>query len=217
MKIKITIPDSLKEIPLWRYQQFEKMKGDEQDDELIARLLVSNFCNIPFDLIDKLDVNTYNLAVQTIANALTEKPSLTKRFKFQGVEYGFIPKLDKMTMAEFVDCDTYITDIEQWHRLMAIFYRPIKKKIGIFYEIEEYEGSDKYCEIMKQVPVHYAMGAMVFFWNLGNKLATHMILSLEETLTEEQHIRLKQILETNGDGINPFTLLHKAMSSSLMK
>ena len=152
MRLKITIPDSLMEIPLWRYQEYERMKGNEEDSDLIARLLVSNFCNIPIGVVDRIDVATYHLAIETLTKVLTERPMLKKRFKFNGVEYGFIPNLDKMTMAEFVDCDTYISRVDQWHRLMAIFYRPVTKKFGKFYSIEEYEGSDKYCCLLYTSP-----------------------------------------------------------------
>ena len=217
MKIKITIPDSLMEIPLWRYQEYERMKGAEEDSELIAKLLVSNFCNIPIAFIDKIDVATYHLAVETLVNVLSERPRLQKRFKYKGVEYGFIPNLDKMTMAEFVDCDSYISKIDQWHRLMAIFYRPVKKKFGGLYSIEDYEGSDKYCEIMKKVPLHYLQGAMVFFWTLGNKLAIHTLQSSEQHLKESEITLLKEILQKSGTGINQYTHYLKEMFSSLTK
>ena len=217
MRLKITIPDSLMEIPLWRYQEYERMKGDEEDVGLIAKLLVSNFCNIPIGVVDRIDVATYHLAVETISNVLTEKPKLKRRFKWNGVEYGFIPDLDKMTMAEFVDCDTYISRVDQWHRLMAIFYRPVKKKFGKFYTIEDYEGSEKHCKTMKKVPLHYLQSAMVFFWSLGNKLAIHTLQSSVSNLKEEQATQLNKTLQINGDGINQSMDLLKEMFLDLRK
>ena len=217
MKLKITIPDSLMEIPLWRFQEYERMKGDEEDVELIAKLLVSNFCNIPIGVVDRIDVATYHLAVDTLSRVLTESPRLKKRFKWDGVEYGFIPNLDKMTMAEFVDCDTYISRVDQWHRLMTIFYRPIKKKFGKFYTIEDYEGSEKHHKIMKKVPLYYLQSAMVFFWSIANKLAIHTLQSSESNLKEEQVTRLNNLLLTSGGGINQSTDLLRAMFLDLRK
>ena len=42
-------------------------------------------------------------------------------------------------------------------------YRPIVAGKGEFCEIEPYEGSDKYSDVMKDAPVTVALGAMVFF------------------------------------------------------
>jgi hypothetical protein len=49
------------------------------------------------------------------------------------------------------------------HKAMAVLFRPIKKKQGTKYLIEDYEGSHKYSELMKEIPLDVVMGAMVFF------------------------------------------------------
>ena len=59
-----------------------------------------------------------------------------------GVEYGFIPVLDDMTLGEYVDLDENFTDWDKMHKAMSVLFRPIKLKKGDRYQIEEYDGMD---------------------------------------------------------------------------
>ena len=43
------------------------------------------------------------------------------------------------------------------HKALAVMYRPIVAGKGEFYEIEPYEGSDKYSDVMKDAPVTVAL------------------------------------------------------------
>ena len=49
------------------------------------------------------------------------------------------------------------------HKAMAVLYRPTKHQKNNFYLIEDYEGSDKYAEVMKDSPIQAALGSTVFF------------------------------------------------------
>ena len=74
---------------------------------------------------------------------------------------------------------------------MAVLYRPIKQKLGARYLIEDYEGSHKYSETMKQMPLGVVMGAMVFFYNLTNALLKAIPNYLEEELEKESRDLLR--------------------------
>ena len=41
------------------------------------------------------------------------------------VEFGFIPKLDNISLGEFVDLDSYMSDWDNMHKAMAVLYRPV--------------------------------------------------------------------------------------------
>ena len=98
---------------------------------------------------------------------------------------------------------------------MAVLYRPITFRKKDLYLIEEYEGTDKYAEIMKDSPVNVALGAIVFFYRLGNVLSTYLADSLTKELMEDQE--LKAHSETNGDGINQYMQSLKEISQNLKK
>ena len=104
-----------------------------------------------------------------------------------------------MSMGEFVDLDTYLGDWETMHRAMAVLYRPITKEHKDTYQIEPYETSDKYAEVMKYVGLGATYGAMLFFWNLSRALTRASLASLEEDLTEEITAQLDNLAKS-GDG-----------------
>jgi hypothetical protein len=131
------------------------------------------------------------------------------------VKFGFIPKLDDITLGEFVDLDNYIGDWQQIHKAMAVLYRPITFQKGDLYLIEEYEGSDKYSEIMEDAPVNVALGAVVFFYRLGNVLSSYLLDSLTEQMMKDKE--MVKDLEQNGVGINQYTQSLKEMSQNLKK
>jgi hypothetical protein len=112
-------------------------------------------------------------ADQTLMNVLkiiNDKPDFIQRFEYNGVEYGFIPKLDDISVGEFIDLDQYIKEGKQLHKIAAILYRPVTKRNGLNYDIEKYEGTSKYADIMMKVDYKVVLGALVFFYNLGNSL-----------------------------------------------
>ena len=38
-----------------------------------------------------------------LAEMFEQKPNLVQKFKMNGIEYGFIPNLDNMSLGEYVD------------------------------------------------------------------------------------------------------------------
>jgi hypothetical protein len=104
------------------------------------------------------------------------------------------------------------------HKAMAVLFRPITKKRKDLYDIEEYDGSDKYADYMKYMPLNVALGAVVFFYRLGMKLSRHTMSSSLSQMTKDQQSQVeKAFLERSGIGINQFMQLLEEMSQSLMK
>ena len=120
-----------------------------------------------------------------------------------GVEYGFIPDLDEMSLGEYIDLDNNASKWEQMHVAMNVLYRPIKtSKVGK-YNIEEYDV--KFPEVMKDMPLDAAIGSLFFFYNLGKELARHTILSLDNQA--EMEAIQEQLTSINDmDGTPQFML-----------
>lgn len=216
MKIELTIPTTLNDIKLAQYQKFLSIAKDNEESEFLQQKMVQLFCGI--DLKDVAQIRYKDVAEITanINNLFTKENHLIQRFKMGGVEFGFIPNLDEMSTGEYMDLDTYITDWDTMHNAMAVLYRPITNKMGNKYQIEEYKGSITYAEVMRHAPLDVVLGAMVFFYNLGNDLLKSTINYLEKN-QEVQDILTKHNLENVGDGIQVSMLLLKETLEDLMK
>ena len=201
MKFELNIPTELHEIKLAQYQKFLEIAKDNEDGEFLHQKMVQIFCNI--DLKDVAEIK-YRDVIE-ITNSIGKMFDVTNhkfinRFKMGGVEFGFIPNLDDMSFGEYTDLDTYISDWKEMHKAMAVLYRPIKKNgLNGTYEIEKYNGSITYSDVMKHAPLNVVLGANVFFYNLGNELLKSTVTYLENN-QEIQTILHQHNLDKDGDG-----------------
>jgi len=216
MKIELTIPTTLNDIKLAQYQKFLSIAKDNEESEFLQQKMVQLFCGI--DLKDVAQIRYKDVAEITanINSLFTKENAFIQRFKMGGVEFGFIPNLDEMSTGEYMDLDNYITDWDTMHNAMAVLYRPITNKLGNKYQIEEYKGSITYADVMRHAPLDVVLGAMVFFYTLGNDLLKSTINYLEEN-QELQNILNRHNLENVGDGIQVSMLLLKETLEDLMK
>lgn len=216
MKIELTIPTTLNDIKLAQYQKFLSIAKDNEDGEFLQQKMVQIFCGI--DLKDVASIRYKDVAEITtnINNLFTKENRFIQRFKIGGVEFGFIPNLDEMSTGEYMDLDTYIVDWDTMHNAMAVLYRPITNKLGNKYQIEEYKGSVTYADVIRHAPLDVVLGAMVFFYNLGNDLLKSTVNYLE-TNPQVQNILNKHNLANVGDGIQVSMLLLKETLEDLMK
>ncbi len=115
--------------------------------------------------------------------------NLKKIIVIEGVEYGFHPDLDSITLGEYADIETFIKNGVENHlaELMAVLYRPIKEKKNDIYIIDAYDGNIRLrAEEMKKMSAQQVQSALVFFYNLGKELSMILPLYLMERLTEMQ-------------------------------
>jgi hypothetical protein len=210
-KIQISIPTSLDDIPLGAYQEFMKVaaqnvseKGEynEGAEEIINAKALEHFCNVKPSQISALPMDLFNEVLGIVNTVLQEKPELKLTIEIQDqgkklVKLGFIPNMEKMTYAEFVDLNNYLEGWENAHKMMAVLYRPITQELGHKYAVMSYEGTDKWSDLMKAMPVSHAIAARLFFYGLMNELseATLKYLPLKQT----REFLNDRSLE-NGDG-----------------
>jgi hypothetical protein len=206
MKLQITIPTSLSEITLEQYQKFLSIAKDNPDGEFLQHKMVEIFCGIDLKNAAKISFKDVNEITSNLSNLFNQKYDLKKTFKLGNTEFGFITNLDEITLGEYTDLDKYISDWDMMHNAMAVLYRPITKKLKDKYQIEEYNGSYTYCDAMKYMPLDVALGAVVFFYTLGNELLKSTIHYLENN-KEFQSIVNNHNLEVNGVGIHHSMLL----------
>ena len=218
MKLEISIPTELNEIKLSQYQAFLKIAKDNTDEEFLHQKMVQTFCGIDLKEVAEIRYKEVIEITESLGKMFDIKNhKFISRFKMGGVEFGFIPNLDDMTFGEYTDLDTYINDWEQMHKAMAVLYRPIKKNgLNGMYDIEKYNGSITYSDVMKHAPLDVVFGANVFFYTLGNELLKSTMTYLENS-KEMKDILQQHSSENGGDGIVQSMLLLKETLQTLIE
>ena len=201
MKIEINVPTNLNEITLEQYQKFLKIAENNPEGNFLNAKMIEIFCGIPLSDSYKLKMSSVTAIIDILSELLASKPDHVERFEMNGVEYGFIPDLDDMSLGEYIDLDNNASKWEQMHLAMNVLYRPIKtSKLGK-YNIEDYDVNNP--EVMKDMPLGAAIGSLFFFYNLGIELSRHTIL-YSNNQAEMEAIQDQLNSEVNGDGINQF-------------
>jgi hypothetical protein len=216
MKLNVTIPTKLSEITLEQYQRFISIVDNNPESDFLQQKMLEIFCNVPLNLVAKMPLKDVNEIVYTLNEMFKEECKLQTIFKLGDTNFGFIPNLDEISLGEFSDLDTYFGKWDKMHNAMAVLYRPIIDKYRDKYQIEEYNGSITYCDVMKHMPMDVVMGAMVFFYNLSNELLISSLNYLEENPQVKALID-KHNSEISGDGIHLSMLSLKLMLEDLMK
>ena len=216
MKLELIVPTKLSEIPLKHYQKFLGIAKNTNDEVFLAEKMIQCFCGIELKEVVKIQFKEIEALSHHFAAMFKQKPEFKNRFKIAGVEFGFIPNLDDITLGEFSDLDNYFGKWDKMHNAMAVLYRPITDKSGDKYLIQDYNGSITYCDVMKQMPLDVVLGAMVFFYNLSNELLISSLNYLEMN-PQVQAMIDKHNSDLSGDGIALSMLSLKEMLEDLMK
>ena len=171
-EVTIKLPESARELTIEQYQKFLKVEGD-QTFTLLKALEI--FANIPLKVAHAMRADdVLSIANELLTMVSVEHP-LTRRLSFRGREYGFVPNLEEMSFGEYIDLDTYLSDMQSLHKTVGVLYRPIVKEKGDYYEVEPYNGTEGYSDF----PLDVALGATLFFYRLSNKLLKSTQTSLE--------------------------------------
>ena len=162
---------------------FETGTKTEEATETIAAL-----SNIPKQLVKELALSDVAVIMSRIAELQQEQDTKLKRIiEINGIEYGFHPDLDSISLGEYADIEQFIKNgIEKnLPELMAVLYRPVKDKKNDIYIIDAYDGDIRLrTEEMKQMSAQQVQSALVFFYTLGKALSEILPLYLMERLKE---------------------------------
>ena len=163
---------------------FETGTKTEEATETIAAL-----SDIPRRLVKELALSDVGALMSKIGELQANQDSSLKRIiELNGIEYGFHPDLDSITLGEYADIEQFIKNgIEtSLPELMAVLYRPVKEKHknGV-YIINAYDGDIRMrTEEMKQMSAEQVQSALVFFYTFAKALSEIMPSFLTEKLKE---------------------------------
>lgn len=218
MKIDLKVPNSLDEITVGQYQEFIKVKNNTNDNEFLAQKMISIFCEIPLTEVLNIKYSSVVKLANHFTEIFNEEAPLKTRFEFNGIDFGFIPKLDDISFGEYIDLEQHLQDWSNYHKALAVLYRPVKSTIGDKYFIRDYTIDENHQELMKHIPVSVALGATLFFCRLGIELSALTLEYLEsEKRTKEETLLLEQSLAKSGHGINQYMQSLRETSRDLMR
>ena len=212
--MNITVPESLNEITIRQYIEFLKQTKDVTNEEFVNRKMVEIFCNIKDD-ITKIPFTKFQDTYEILINAFNEKQPLQPTFELNGVTYGFIPKLEEVSLGEVINLDEYLGNDIMYAEAMSVMYRPVTVKHKKLYKIEDYKADTDLIEVMLDAPLGVFQGAMVFFYHLGNDLTTATLPFLKEAM--EETLQQQDNSEQDGDGIRASMDLLEATLQSLTR
>lgn len=200
MEINITIPTQLKDITLGQYKKFIKIQEGIKNTTFLQLKIIEIFCKVDLKVAKAMRYNDVEKITADILKLFTKTPKLVTTFKMNGIEYGFVPNLDDMTLGEYIDLDTYAGDYESIEVAMNVLYRPVITKLKNKYIIEDYNPDTK--EQMLNMPMDAVISSMFFFLNLGLELS-NIILNSSEAKKNLQQVDLGNF-QQNMDGISRF-------------
>ena len=202
MKLHLQVPDNLSDITLKQYADFDKVNIEEnQNSVFLMQKVVEIFCKVNLDLTLQIKYKDLQDITKHIYGMLEQETEFVSVFKMNSIEYGFIPKLDDITLGEYIDLDNYLGSWKTMNKAMSVLYRPIEYRKGDRYIIQEYKGTEG-SEIMYDAPLNIPLGAMIFFWNLKTELLSHTLNYSQKVLGENLTSEQQQTLVENGVGIN---------------
>ena len=162
---------------------FETGTKTEEATETIAAL-----SDIPKKLIKELSLSDVAVIMSKVGELQAKQDTKLKRIiEINGVEYGFHPDLDSISLGEYADIEQFIKNgiDKQLPELMSVLYRPIKLKKNDIYIIEPYDGDIRLrAEEMKLMSAEQVQSALFFFYNLGKVFSEILPLYLMERLKE---------------------------------
>lgn len=205
--VKFKIDDIEYEIPNYisvgDYVKIFKLK-DLLSDDYFAAKLINIVTDAPLENLLQSDYQEINYLSSYILSLIPqEKPTFIDRFELDGVHYGFFPKWQELSYAEFVDIDTISTKPEDellnmLHILAAVMYRPITNQRSQHdFDIEKYDVKSMTIRaelFKKKLDVKYILGAQFFFINFAKRSSSYTQVSSMQKLSIWQKMKIIWIL-----------------------
>lgn len=171
--VKIAFPENANELTVEQYQRYLKVDDSNLTFQLLKACEI--FLGLPLKEVLTYQSDGFFVMMTELLEMIGGKHQFEPIVEYNGVEYGFVPSLEELTLGEYVDLDDYLTDMDMLHKTVGVLYRPITQKLGQRYTIEPYQPNDGY----KDFPLGVALGALVFFYDLSKELSEITQTSLE--------------------------------------
>ena len=196
--------NSWSEVSLEKWLQIIEIETGSKTKE--AEETIAALSDMSKQLIKELSIKDVAVIMSKVAEMqANENSSLKRIIEIEGVEYGFHPDLDEITLGEYADLETMIKDgvKDNMPELMAILYRPVTEKgANGVYTISAYDGKIRIrAEEMKKMSAEQVQAALVFFYHFVKVLSMTSKSYLTKVLMEMKTQLPQNPSEKNGDGL----------------
>lgn len=191
------------DVTLDTYSELIRYKKKNNSSE--AYKLIKELTDIPKQFAKALSLKDIAAVLSNLAEIQSLQDSeLLNIIRIDGVNYGFHPNLEEITLGEFADLETYIQQGYENHlkEILAILYRPVTKQDKKKYNIEPYDGNiEERLKAFGKMKAKQVQGALVFFYDFGSVLLVTLQSFLMEAKLKPLTKGLKGNLPISGAGL----------------
>jgi hypothetical protein len=188
---KIEVPEYLS---IRHYQKLTKMGGPNTME------IISVLTDISIEDLKELEPDNFNFLEKKLVPMLhVDKPNkIVFQFKHNEKEYGLVTDFFKLTMSEWVDLEVYSNSenvVDNIHKIMAILYRPVTKKLkNNKYQIENYNSNEieSRAEEFLDLPLEFYLSVSTFFLQ---SVTTFTEILRDSLKLKNQKMKLKMMIK----------------------
>ena len=203
----IQVPTDLNDITVDQYQRYMAANVEGAEEDFLMFKTIEVFCDVDMKAVSQFPLSQAQDLYRDIILALDQTPTFNPFFTHDGVEYGFMPDMESMSIGEYIDLESGLSDSKDLHKAAAVMFRPIKKRKGNYYTIADYKGSNEEGKNAKRFPMGVVSSAVVFFYSIAKELllVSRHYSRIEQIEKDSKTIALELNLLRNGAGISPST------------
>lgn len=210
----ISVPTVWADIKLKDFQRFMGANPTEDNAEDLALAI---FCGIDKDEQASFPISELEDIKTIIAGVFTENPPLQRFVTIGDTKYGFHPKLEDISLGEFVDLEEYMKDpIKNAHKWLGILYRPVVK--------EQYGRHDMKSTTQTSTMEQHSRTSQwtlykvrCFFYRLEIGLQMSSLTYLKQVAKQEKSSMPEPPLENDGDGMQSSINLLRGLYKTLKR
>jgi hypothetical protein len=184
-QIQLSLPESWFDVTINQYQELATYTEASLTNTINV---ISCLTDEDPEIIKTLPIDDLKLILSNLAWSSDVPPAEYKHtINIDGIDYSMVPKLNELSLGEWVDMEEYISDIiPNMHFIMSILYRPLISAVNDKVRIVEKYDANKMllrAELFKEkMSIGDVYGAAIFFFLLGTKFIQNLPAYLEEEM-----------------------------------
>lgn len=204
--MRIEVPIDIDAIELGQFQRWSLANTEDADRDFLLFKTIEIFCGVDMKVVSQFPLEQAEEIAAEIFAVMDQKKPFQNRFTLGGVEYGFIPSLEAMTIGEYIDLENGLKDTKEFHKAAAVLFRPIVKSYDDLYTIKPYDASPGAIQVAKTFPLGVVSAAIVFFYNIVSELQQDFQDYSWSQRVKMDNLTIQHLLSSarNGDGIKAY-------------
>lgn len=198
--MKVTVPTDIDAIELGQYQKWSLSNTEDADRDFLLFKTIEIFCGLDMRTVSQFPIEQAEDIATEIFAVLDQKKPFQNRFTLDGVEFGFIPDLEAISIGEYIDLENGLKDIKEFHKAAAVLFRPILKSYSDLYTVEAYQPSTETINRAKKYPLGAVTSAIVFFYNIANELQEDFRAYSWSQRVKTDNLTIQQMLNSAKSG-----------------